>query len=232
MDLKEEEALRGEADRHWYYVSKARMVESHLSGRDLRILDVGAGSGWFSRWLLKRGIAREAVCVDPGYPEERQELVEQRPISFLRKAGDAKADAVLLMDVLEHVDDDVGLLSEYVSNAAPGTLFLITVPAFRFLWSAHDEYLCHRRRYTRSQLREVVRRAGASEITSHYYFASVFLPAAVVRLIRRHAPADRSDMRPAPALINRILLAVLSFERIWMRANHIAGLSVVCLCRK
>lgn len=231
MDLKETAALRS-ADGHWYYVSKARMVEAHLAGRDLSILDVGAGAGWFSRYLLTSGVAGRAVCVDPGYSDEHDEDIAGRPLSFRRHVDSVDADVVLLMDVLEHVDDDVGLLASYVKMARPGTRFMITVPAFRFLWSAHDDYLEHRRRYTIGQLSETVRAAGLTELASHYYFASIFPAAAVVRLLRRGASADRSDMRQAPPWLNAALTRVLSAERTWMRANRLAGLSVVCLCRK
>jgi 2-polyprenyl-3-methyl-5-hydroxy-6-metoxy-1,4-benzoquinol methylase len=232
VDLKEEAALGEAIDSHWYYVSKARMLEAHIPDRNLRLLDVGAGAGWFSRWLLRRGTAAHAVCVDPGYPEDREEIVEGRPILFRRSVEATDADVVLLMDVLEHVDDDVKLLSDYMRIARPGTRFFITVPAFMFLWSAHDDYLEHRRRYTLDQLLRTVEKSGASTISTHYYFASIFPIAAAVRLLQRQRPADHSDMKPAPGWLNRILIAILSIERVWMRLNRFAGLTVVCLCQK
>lgn len=232
MDLKEEAALGSAIDGHWYYVSKARMVERHVPDKTFRILDIGAGSGWFSRWFLRRGLASEATCVDPGYPSDGDELVEGRPLRFRRSADRHDAELVLLMDVLEHVDDDVGLLSHYARDAAPGTRFLITVPAFNALWSAHDVYLEHRRRYTLASLREVVKASGLAEVESHYYFASILPAVLVVRLLRRKSAADRSDMKPVADWLNRILLWILSAERAWMRLNRAGGLSVVCLCEK
>ncbi|MFN4140920.1 class I SAM-dependent methyltransferase [Aestuariivirga sp.] len=232
MDLKEEAFLGVSADRHWYYVSKALMIEAHIADRARSILDVGAGSGWFSRRLLKRDLADRAICVDPGYQEDRDELVEGRSLLYRRAWEQNDADLVLLMDVLEHVDDDVALLSGYVKTARPGTRFLITVPAFEFLWSAHDEYLGHRRRYSRSQVRELVSSSGLSEVSSHYYFATILPPVAAVRLARRFVRPDRSDMKPLPGWMNAALALLLSFERTWMRANRVAGLTVVCLCEK
>lgn len=229
MDLKEEAALGSAIDSHWYCVSKALLVETHVRGRGLRILDVGAGSGWFSRRLLQVGIAASAICVDPGYAEDRDETVGGRPLMFRRSVDAVDADVVLLMDVLEHVADDAGLLSSYVQRAAPGTRFLVTVPAFQFLWSAHDEYLEHYRRYTLSQLSAVAGIAGLKVISSHYYFAAIFPAALILRLWRRGRKADRSDMAPAPAWLNRLLLAVLSGERGVMRANRALGLTVVFL---
>ncbi len=232
MDLKEEAALGAAIGSHWYYVSKSRAVEAHVKGRGLRLLDVGAGSGWFSRRFLERGIADHAVCVDPGYQAEREESIGPRRLSFRRSIETVEADVVLLMDVLEHVDDDVGILSFYTARARPGTEFIITVPAFAFLWSAHDDFLEHRRRYTRSGLLDVVRAAGLTEVSIHYYFASIFPVAAVVRLLGRFRRPSRSDLKPVPAWLNTVLLALLSAERPLMRLNRVFGLSVVCHCRK
>jgi SAM-dependent methyltransferase len=232
VDLKEEAALGGAIDQHWYYVSKALMVESHVRGRGLQVLDVGAGSGWFSRRMLQQGIAESAICLDPGYPTDRVETVEGRPLSFRRSIDRFDADVVLLMDVLEHVEDDVGLLTSYAQRAAPGTQFLITVPAFEFLWSAHDVYLDHHRRYTLARLLSVVQASGLRQVSSHYYFASILPVALVVRLLRRNRTANRSDLKPVPNWLNRMLLAILSLERACMRANRAAGLSVVCHCQR
>lgn len=231
MDLKEEAALGASIDSHWYYISKSRVVEEHVKGRGLSLLDVGAGAGWFSRRLLARGLAREAICVDPGYPVDRDETPGGKRLAFRRGVETIDADVILLMDVLEHVDDDVGLLSSYACRAKPGTEVLITVPAFAFLWSAHDVYLEHRRRYTLAGLRETVRAAGLTEVSAHYYFASIFPAALIVRLLGRFRQPSRSDMRPAPAWLNRVLLAILSAERTLMRANRAFGLTVVCHCR-
>lgn len=230
MDLKEESILGDAIHDHWYYVSKARMLESHLDHKPNTVLDVGAGVGWFSRRLLKDGYAKAATCVDPGYPEEREEVVDGRPISFRRSIDSTGADVVLLMDVLEHVDDDVGLLREYVQKSSKQTRFFITVPAFQFLWSAHDEFLEHRRRYTLPMLERVVAEAGLKPVRSHYYFGHVFPAAVVVRLLGRFRKADRSDMKPAHPMVNSVLKKVCGLENIWMRRNRLAGLSVVCLC--
>lgn len=228
MDLKEEEALGDAIDRHWYYQSKARLLAAHLSSKPSEVLDVGAGSGWFSRWLLSHDLADHATLVDPGYTAERQEGA----LRFVRSVESSDASLFLMMDVLEHVDDDVALLREYLDKTPPDTPFFITVPAFAFLWSAHDEFLEHRRRYTLASLRKTVDAAGAVTQRAHYYFASVFPIAAGVRLLRRNADAVGSDMKPQHPIINGVLRTACSLELGWMRANRLAGLSVVCLCRR
>lgn len=231
MDLKEREALGDTADAHWYYQSKARMLASHLDGPVRHVLDVGAGLGWFSRWMLEEGLADAATCVDPGYEEDWDEEVNGRPLRFRRRVGESDADLVLMMDVLEHVDDDSGLVAEYARVVAPGTPIFVTVPAFQFMWSAHDDYLDHRRRYTVPRLRAALAAGGARPERSHYYFASIFPAAFAVRMMRRSAAAERSDMRPASALANGVLRAVCGLERAWMRINGIGGLTAVAFGR-
>ena len=232
MDLKEEEVLGKAIDQHWYYLSKAEVLRTYVPKECRRVLDVGAGAGWFSKWLLRNGLAEEAVCIDPGYPEDRSEIESGRPIRFVRAAEKSSCDLVLMMDVLEHVDDDSGLLANYLDHVPSGTPVFITVPAFQFLWSKHDEFLEHRRRYTVSSLSRTVLEAGAQVDRMHYYFASVLPPAALLRLARKRRPATESDMKVHSPIVNGLLKAACALERPFMRANRLAGLSVVCVCSR
>ncbi|MEM8813687.1 MAG: methyltransferase domain-containing protein [Pseudomonadota bacterium] len=229
MDLKEEAALGGAVDDHWYYVSKAQMMAEKVK-TCRQVLDVGAGSGFFSRWMLKHGMADSAVCVDPGYEIEHDRHENGKTVSFRKQIDRSSADLVLMMDVLEHVDDDVGFLADYVTRVEPGTRIFITVPAFEFIWSAHDDFLEHRRRYTLDQLRGVIDAAGAQEVAGHYYFGLIFPIAAAVRLLQRGRPAESSDMAVQPAVTNAALKAACAVERTIMGWNRVAGLSVVMLC--
>lgn len=239
MDVKEEDILGPDIADHWYYVSKGRALLSFLGGaRADSVLDVGAGSGIFSRQLLDAGVCASATCVDPAYPQERSESHNGREISFVRSAGGPGRDLVLMMDVLEHVDDDAGLLRQYTEPQAPGGLVLITVPAFRFLWSGHDVFLEHRRRYTRRQIEDVVRKAGLEVVRSRYFFGLLFPAAAAIRLygarrLKKEGFAPKSDLRKAPALLNRALILLHVLERLTLfRFNVFAGLTVFCLARR
>lgn len=233
MDLKERDALGEQADQNWYFVSKARMITEHFARRPSSVLDVGAGIGWFSRWLLLKDFADRATCVDPGYDAEHSEtLPNGKSIDFIRCSTGATADLVLLMDVMEHVDDDVGLFRQYWDAAQPGTMFVVTVPAFQFLWSAHDDFLDHRRRYTLASLRTALGKAGAHPKRMHYYYGAIFPAVAAVRLARKNKPSDRSDLKPTAPILNAALTAICAVERKVMRFNRLAGLSVVAYLEK
>jgi len=237
LDLKEQQAIGDQIDTHWYYTSKAQMMADHIrrmtGGAPVkRVMDVGAGAGWFSRWMLREGLAESAVCVDPGYKTNWEETEAGRPLIFQRTPDGQGADLVLMMDVLEHVPDDAALLSEYLGVVPKGTPFFITVPAFQFLWSGHDVYLEHYRRYTLPLLKETISNAEAQADVMHYYFGAIFPAAAAVRLARRDKKVKGSDMVAVPRLVNAVLQVICTAERRIMRANRLVGLSAVAICRR
>lgn len=198
MDLKETAILGAQVADHWYYRSKAAAMVRLLRARTPAvILDVGAGSGFFSRYLLLHTSANEAWCVDTNYPADFDSEAQGKPIHFRRSLEYVDADLVLLMDVLEHVDEDVGLLADCLRKVPLGARFLISVPAFQLLWSGHDEFLGHRRRYTLDQLEGVARRAGLDVLQGSYYFGLVFPLAAVTRLAQRWAGSGNSPPDPS-----------------------------------
>ena len=228
MDLKEAALLGDGAARHWYYRAKSEALLRVLGGYAGTVHDVGAGTGFFARVLLEHGAAA-AVCIDPGYEAESDQSHASRPLAFRRTPPVEPAGLVLMMDVLEHVDDDAGLLRAYVAAAAPGTRFVLTVPAFRWLWSQHDEFLEHRRRYTRGGLVALMRHAGL-EVTGARYLYGLILPlAAATRLperLRGPIAVPKSQMRPVGRLTNAALLALCRAEAL-LPGNRVAGVSVM-----
>ena len=233
MDLKETDILGEDIGAHWYYASKARAMSRMLDGSTpRRIVDVGAGSGFFSRHLLSTSSAREAWCVDISYPCDRDCEESQKILRYRRSIDYVDANLVLLMDVLEHVDDDVGLLREYVKKVPDDSEFLLTVPAFNWLWSSHDDFLEHRRRYTLPQVERVVRAAGLEVRRAFYYFGLVLPLAAGVRVTdRMYGPklAPQSQLKRHCPAINRLLAGICALELPIMRLNRLGGLSIFCL---
>lgn len=235
MDLKETDILGSSIDQHWYYASKAAATTRMLGSTPFKkILDVGAGSGFFSHHLLTHSAAGEAWCVDISYDADSDATAAGKPVHYRREIGAVDADLVLLMDVLEHVDDDVGLLKAYVDKVPSGSRFLMTVPAFRFLWSGHDEFLEHKRRYTLPQLETVALEAGLTVKQGAYYFGLVFPIAATLRLLPKGAQPSppRSQLKQHPALVNAFLKVLCSVELPFMGANRLAGLTVFVLAQK
>ena len=236
MDIKEIDILGESVSPHWYYHSKAKAMMRLLSDKCInKILDVGAGSGFFSRYLLSKSNAREAWCVDINYKENFDSSQDIKPIHFRNSIDSIDADCVLFMDVLEHVDDDVGLLKEYAAKVPEGTTFLISVPAFQRIWSGHDIFLEHKRRYTLTQIEHVVERAGLHVKHGVYYFGAVFPIAAATRVVgkvfERRNKQPESQLKKHAPLVNGILASLCSMELAVLKHNRLAGLTTFCLAR-
>jgi hypothetical protein len=237
MDLKESELLGDAVGAHWYYQSKASALHRILRGLTLRAgLDVGAGSGFFSKALLAASTLSEATCVDVGYARDWEEQYGGHPIHYRQSVGAIAVDIVLMMDVLEHVEDDVGLVSDYAALVPQGTFFLVTVPAFQALWSGHDEFLEHRRRYSLQQVESLVHQAGLTVERSGYFFAAVLPVAATLRLAERltrsrHRPVQ-TQLRAHHPLVNWSLSQLCKLELPLFLSNRVGGLSVFCLARR
>ncbi|MFN2433174.1 MAG: class I SAM-dependent methyltransferase [Gemmatimonadota bacterium] len=240
-------------ERHWWFRAKRRMVYDLLrtwmpaSGR--RVVDVGCGTGVTLRDLPPGTLG---IGLDPSV--EALQLSRSRGLlRLLRGAaeelpiGSATADAVLALDIIEHVDDDVQALREVARVLKPGGIAILTVPAFPALWSAHDEALHHKRRYTRKLLEARVAEAGLTTRLGGYGYASIFPPAALLRLLRRAGSGIRrpagggasqprsdvsagSDVRDLPGWLNTLAYALLAWEVPFIRKGRLpVGLSLVCV---
>jgi SAM-dependent methyltransferase len=233
MDLKEEDILGADIGRHWYYRAKSAALRRAVASLQPRhILDVGAGSGFFSRHLLEKTDAKAALCVDTGYSADRDDSSNGKPVRFRRMIGAVDCDLVLMMDVLEHVDDDRGLVAGYAARVPPGAYFLVTVPAFRFLWSGHDVFLEHKRRYRLGEIEAVLRAAGLEIVRGAYYFGFVFPLAVLVRVASRNSSEPRTNLKRHGALTNGLLGAACAVELPLFPINRLAGLSAFVLARK
>jgi SAM-dependent methyltransferase len=233
MDLKEEDILGADIAQHWYYRSKAAALSRAVADlKPQRLLDVGAGSGFFSRHLLAQGGAQSALCVDIGYDRDRDDQIGGKPVLYRRDCGATDCDLVLMMDVLEHVDDDRGLVRHYAAKVPSGAHFLVTVPAFRFLWSGHDVFLEHKRRYRLGEIEAAMRDAGLKIVKGAYYFGLVFPLAAAMRLATRAQPEPKSSLKKHGVLTNGLLTAICAAELPLFPLNRLAGLSAFVLAKK
>ena len=238
MDLKESDILGSEIEKHWYYRSKAKAVLKLLAEQQPSvILDVGAGSGFFSRQLLASSTAKEAWCLDIGYDKDSEAFEAGKPIYYRRSCQTLNADLVLLMDVLEHVDDDVALLKDYVERVPVGSRFLISVPAFQFLWSDHDLFLEHKRRYRADQVEQVANQAGLRVISTSYFFGAVFPLAASLRILNKLSSSSKkrspkSQLALHSPVVNSLLETICDIELPFLKINQFMGLTVFCLAEK
>lgn len=234
MDLKEIDILGDKISAHWYYASKALALKDLLKDISYQtILDVGAGSAFFSRYLLEHSAAQEAWCIDISYGEDHNETCAGKPLYFRREVKSIPADLVLMMDVLEHVDD-LELLNDYMQKVSHKSKFLISVPAFQFLWSNHDIFLGHQRRYTLKKLENTLQKSGLTILHSNYFFTAVFPIAAATRLWQNILPQKeiKSQLKQHHPLINSALATACKLEIPLQKHNKLFGLTVFCLAEK
>ena len=131
----------------------ARAASSH------RLLDFGAGIGTYAREA--RSLGYDVLCVelDEGH-RSQLEAEGFDAVATLATVPDASYEALYSLNVLEHIDDDVGALRDLHRVTAPGGRLLLYVPAFELLYSHLDRKVGHHRRYVRPQLAQRVGQAG------------------------------------------------------------------------
>jgi hypothetical protein len=237
MDIKEEGLIKGKIGEHWYYRAKLaalRRLTEKLEARSL--MDVGAGLGFYAGALLRDTSLAEAVCVDPGYSEENQKTVAGKPLKFRRDVATSPADLVLMMDVIEHVEDDIGLVRNYVDKVTSGTRFVVTVPAFMLLWGGHDVFLEHYRRYTLAGIERTLDAGGLRVERGCYFYAPLLPLVAAVRLTERlHRGANaepKSQMQEFGPVLNAIFWTACKVELPFFTFNRVAGLTAFVVAVK
>jgi SAM-dependent methyltransferase len=143
---------------------------------------------------------------------------------------------ITALDVLEHIDNDLAAMQELYRICKPGGRLLVTVPAYGFLWSEHDEALHHRRRYAAYELRNKLTLAGFQIERCSYFIMLLFLPILIIRVIQgifKHSTSPRTSHIQLPKIINQTLIWLLAIEKWLVRyINLPLGVSIVCLAQK
>lgn len=200
--------------KHWYYRHKYWAIRREILRNEITpklLVDIGAGSALFSLELQKEFPELEVLALDPAYTEEQLEKSDTRT-RYVRELSESSADLYLLTDVLEHVPNDVELLSSFVAQARPNATFIITVPAFMSLWSNHDVFLKHFRRYRKKQLMDTLDQAGLVVVNAQYLYSALF-PIAFLK--RRYFPAKTgtSDLKEDGLFVQHLLNFVLKIDK-------------------
>jgi SAM-dependent methyltransferase len=229
-------------DRHWWYRGRRTVIERAIGGLRLpsraRILDVGCGSGRnmveLARHGAVTGVELSKTSVTLARARGAGEIIEGSVLDMPFPAD--SFDLAVSLDVIEHLEDDLGALRELRRTVAPGGALLVTVPAYQWLWSGHDEINHHHRRYTRCSLQRVAEQAGWEQVRTTY-FNSLLLPVAVLlRLLDRvntKTTESSLDLWVPPAPLNWLLERPLALEA-WLiaRGGRIpGGLSLLAVFR-
>src|SRR5690606_24058571 len=218
----------------------------------LNILDIGSGDAYMVFELSRIFPNLRIHCIDIEYtPEIKTELLKQigdADISlydsqeeYKRLNPDFSPDVILLLDVIEHIEDDKGFLKSLISDKVIDTKtnVLITVPAHQSLFSAHDIFLKHFRRYTVSSLLETLETCNLQSLKSGYFFFSLVSARYLQKKLNigndEKSQKGISSYKPV-FLLDKLIYGTLLFDYYFFKAFRkwgisVSGLSCYTLCR-
>ena len=223
---------------HWWYRARRDILSDYLGRygglpKDARILEIGCGTGHNLPMLAKFGSV-EAIEIDPaarGIASERLgRPVGDAPLPELPGVERGAYDLVAVLDVVEHIEDDVAALAAMKSLLKPGGKILIAVPAHQWMWSAHDVVNHHHRRYSKKTLAAAIERAGLTPKKLRWFNSLLFPAAVAARVAGKLTGRDDSDDSPPAKPLNAVFEAVFRLERHLVgRVPMTPGLSIVTL---
>lgn len=247
MDLIERNA--NGSGRHPWEVARSRFFV-HLLDRlagavATRVLDVGSGDAWLAGQLRAASPAFEITCWDVNYaPDELAELAEGNPgLLFSSKSPEGSFGGILMLDVIEHVEDDLDFVRTTIQeHLQEGGWLLASVPAYQSLFTSHDTWLKHYRRYSPTACRNLLNSAGLDVVAEGGLFHSLLpirgLSAAKERLRRATVNDQGVGGWNGGPMATRATTAVLDADTsmsLWLgtRVHRVVpGLSYWAFCRQ
>lgn len=233
MDYRDlEHGIRSD---HFWFRGKRGLIKTLLEKAHLpqkaSILNIGAGTGDDLAVISGFGSVHAVDCeqkaldrIDPALVTERRHC-DATSLPY----ADGSFDVVVAFDVLEHINEDRAAVAEIMRVLKQGGALVFTVPAFGFLFSAHDRQLGHLRRYTKPMLRELMKGKFTS-IWMGYWMFTLFPLLAASRLVQREARQASTDAGP----LNGVFSLALSLENALIRLGLKlpVGSTIYGICRK
>jgi len=183
MEQKFIQEFRETEPTYWWYVNKRKIVENllrHFSPSGKRLLEIGSGGGYFVSQLSGRGWDVVAGDIHLTAAHFAREHGVNNTLVFdanrIWPFTDNSFDVLIMLDVLEHLEDDAAVLAECFRILRPGATVVITVPAHPYLYGHRDELLSHKRRYTRKSLSTAIRSTEFEILKLTYWNAISYLP--------------------------------------------------------
>ena len=223
---------------HWWYRARREILADYLTrmaalSKDARILEIGCGTGHNLPMLARFGSV-EAIEIDPVAREIASERLGKpvlaAPLPELPGIERGVYDLIAVLDVVEHIEDDVAALRAMGDCLKPGGKILIAVPAHQWMWSAHDVVNHHHRRYSKATLGKAIAAAGLGHNGLRYFNSLLFPLAAAARVAGRLTGRDDSDDSPPPEPLNMLFETIFGMERHLVgRVPLPPGVSIVTL---
>ena len=225
MDRRVYDRMAEHDSTHWWYRARREVLSDYITRyaglpKDARILEIGCGTGHNLPMLARFGEV-DAIEIDPAAREIAAKRlgkpVGDAPLPELTGIPRGAYDMIAVLDVIEHIEDDVAGLKAMADRLKPGGKILIAVPAHPWMWSAHDVVNHHHRRYTKATLGRAIAGAGLKSRKMRWMNALLFPLAAAARVAGRITGRDDSDDSPPAKPVNAL------FERIFRLERHLVG---------
>ena len=241
-------------DQSWWFILRASLIERmarQFLKKDILTVDIGGGNGFTTMKLMQKGF--RVGVLEPSY--EACIHARRRGINpVMNGTIDGTQDRwkqCLLLDVLEHIEDDGLFMRKLHREIKNGGRLLLTVPALQVLWSSEDEIAGHYRRYNTEMLKKVLEDAGFEVVFLSYFYSFLFFPILIFRVgiekvgLRKNKKDMSSEERrnvdqrqfvQKVSIVNTVLSWLNGFEKMMLghRKTIPFGTSIICLarCRK
>jgi SAM-dependent methyltransferase len=227
-----------ERNHFWWRVRRrliGRLIADRLDLTKCSVLDIGCGSGVTLEYLSDAGAAEvRGIEIDPLALRPDSPINERIIVGDLFELDIDTYDIVVMLDVLEHIQADTAALTKVAGCLADDGLLILTVPAYCWLWSSHDEINSHFRRYSARQLRERLDAAGFRVDQIGYMFAGLVLPKLVMRGLEMAGFDPGAPSVEDPSTLSNLAFRWFSAEAaVARRSAHMLpfGSSVVAVAR-
>ncbi len=239
-------------DRSWWFRIRGLFIKEaakQFLRKDVMSIDIGGGNGYTTSVLQKSGF--KMGLLEPSYEacmNARRRGLD--PVICGMVEGKKELwNQCLLLDVLEHIEDEKGFLKSLSDEMRPGGRLLVTVPACGFLWSSEDDLAGHYRRYTRRSLISALESEGFEVTYATYFYSFLILPIFLFRVcvekmgfVKKKQDMSDEERRDVseqqfiqkPGLVERVLAIAGNTERFLLRKRKVIplGSSILCLARK
>lgn len=239
MNVEEYARMHAMEGHYWWFVARRQLAFDLLESampKGGRILDVGCGTGAVMVELQKLGpcygidFSVHALEFSAKRSSEGLALANAEEIPFASESF----DAVVSLDTIEHVKNDSAAIREIARVLKPGGVFIMNVPAFKWLWGPHDVALMHQRRYTARQVSNLLRSQGFHLTKLSYSVFLLFPVVVLMRMFERRKRGPAEVRLPAVSdLWNDRLIRLMETEGKWLKSSSLPwGSSVVAVARK
>ena len=234
-------------EQHWWFSARRKYLDKIIKSLQFnhneahKFCEIGSGTGG-NLAMLCRYAKVDAVEMN----DDARKIIERKQIAGVQNVFSGylpdnmplkkKYDAVFSLDVIEHVEDDQAAVAQIKQYLRDDGWLVTTVPAYQWLWSAHDDANHHKRRYTKTQYCSLLESAGY-DIVYASYFNTILFPLAVLerfftRLVSGNENNDHAVLKLPSKLINTVFTILFGLESNWAGKLRMPfGLSIVVVAK-